>query len=94
MSLLLPIRSLKLTNDSLIMILYRILIGDRHSLKVYASLVPIVGGVAVATLTEVSFDVIGLLSALAATAGFSLMNIFSKKGEQHFLLKFVLESPT
>ncbi len=64
------------------LILHRVLTGDRHSLKVYASLIPIVGGVAIATLTEVSFDIIGLMAALMATAGFSLMNIFSKKGNK------------
>ena len=58
----------------------RVLTGDRQSTKTYASLVPIMGGVAIATLTEVSFDMTGLLAALLATAGFSLMNIFSKKG--------------
>jgi len=52
------------------LILHRVLTGDRHSLKVYASLIPIVGGVAIATLTEVSFDIIGLMAALMATAGF------------------------
>jgi len=57
----------------------RFMLGERHSSSLYISLLPIVFGVAVATVTELSFDVIGLGSALIATAGFSLMNIFSKR---------------
>jgi len=57
----------------------RFLLGERHSYSLYLSLFPIVLGVATATVTELSFDVIGLGSALIATAGFSLMNVYSKR---------------
>lgn len=59
-------------------ILSRVAFGIRHSWTVYFSLLPIVLGVAVATVTEISFDMIGLLSALCATGGFAIITIFSK----------------
>ena len=60
-------------------LLSRVVLGVKHSGTVYLSLLPIVAGVAVATVTEISFDIIGLISALGATGGFAVITIFSKK---------------
>lgn len=60
-------------------LLTRLVFGVRHSWVVYFSLLPIVLGVAIATVTEISFDIVGLLSALMATAGFAIITVYSKK---------------
>ncbi|CAG0913402.1 unnamed protein product [Notodromas monacha] len=56
-----------------------LLLGERHPKKVYLSLAPIVLGVVMATVTEASFNYGGLASAILATIGFSLQNIYSKR---------------
>ncbi|KAL5201986.1 hypothetical protein ABZP36_012938 [Zizania latifolia] len=54
-------------------------LGETPSFLVLGSLVPIVGGVVLASMTEVSFNWIGFWSAMASNVTNQSRNVFSKK---------------
>ncbi|KAG6412810.1 hypothetical protein SASPL_125500 [Salvia splendens] len=60
-------------------LLSAIFFGEMPSLWVVSSLVPIVGGVALASCTEVSFNWIGFGTAMASNLTNQTRNVFSKK---------------
>lgn len=59
--------------------LTRIILGDSYSWAIYASLIPIVGGVLLTTASMVEFNLVGLIAALSSTLSLSIQSIFSKK---------------
>lgn len=58
----------------------RLLLGETFPVPVYLSLVPIIGGCALAAVTELNFNMIGFMGAMISNLAFVFRNIFSKKG--------------
>ncbi|PON84866.1 Triose phosphate/phosphoenolpyruvate translocator [Trema orientale] len=58
----------------------RFLLGEMFPVPVYMSLVPIIGGCALAAVTELNFNMIGFMGAMISNLAFVFRNIFSKKG--------------
>ncbi|URE26709.1 Triose phosphate phosphate translocator, non-green [Musa troglodytarum] len=60
-------------------LLSALFLGEMPSIWVIVSLLPIVGGVALASLTEASFNWAGFWSAMASNVTFQSRNVLSKK---------------
>lgn len=72
-------QTIKGTMPIFTILISRVVLGERQSGKVYLSLLPIVCGVAIASLTEIRFDTVGLLAALFSTCTFAWLNVLAKK---------------
>lgn len=58
----------------------RFILGESFPLPVYLSLIPIIGGCALAAATELNFNMTGFMGAMISNLAFVFRNIFSKKG--------------
>uniref|UniRef100_A0A6V7QUH9 Sugar phosphate transporter domain-containing protein n=1 Tax=Ananas comosus var. bracteatus TaxID=296719 RepID=A0A6V7QUH9_ANACO len=58
----------------------RFLLGETFPVPVYLSLIPIIGGCALAAVTELNFNMIGFMGAMISNVAFVFRNIFSKRG--------------
>ncbi|XP_049985991.1 solute carrier family 35 member E2B isoform X4 [Alexandromys fortis] len=60
-------------------IMSRMILGEYTGLLVNLSLIPVMGGLALCTATEMSFNVLGFSAALSTNIMDCLQNVFSKK---------------
>lgn len=58
----------------------RFLLGETFPVPVYLSLIPIIGGCALAAVTELNFNMVGFMGAMISNLAFVFRNIFSKRG--------------
>ena len=71
--------TVKATMPVFTVFLSKIFLKESHSNLVHLTLVPIVGGVLMATVSDIVVDSLGILNALVSTGAFTLQNIYSKK---------------
>eukprot|EP00127_Corallochytrium_limacisporum_P003991 Clim_evm40s156 gene=Clim_evmTU40s156 len=57
----------------------RVVLGEMQTTGVYLSLLPIIGGVLIATVSEIEFNIVGMLAALFSIIIIALQNVYSKK---------------
>lgn len=69
----------KATMPVFTVLISRIILRERQSYIVYISLIPIIFGVILATLTEIQFDALGLALSLFSTFIFAYLNVLVKK---------------
>uniref|UniRef100_A0A914CXW0 Sugar phosphate transporter domain-containing protein n=1 Tax=Acrobeloides nanus TaxID=290746 RepID=A0A914CXW0_9BILA len=72
-------QTVKATMPIFTVIVSRIMLGEKQPFKIYLSLVPIIFGVLLASMTETAFDSAGLFWALFSTCLYSFMNVLAKK---------------
>lgn len=72
-------RLVKATMPVFTVLISRIILHERQSNRVYLSLVPVIVGVFIASVTEIQFDLNGLLCSLFSTSLFAGLNVLAKK---------------
>ncbi|VDM39223.1 unnamed protein product [Toxocara canis] len=76
--------TVKATMPLFAVVFARLVLNDRQTILVYLSLVPIMAGVLIASLTELSFNMAGLISALMSTSTYALLNVFVKRASSFY----------
>lgn len=70
--------SIKASAPIFAVVLSRLFLNEIHDTSVYLSLIPIIGGVALATATELSFEIVGFVTAFLSTFISVCQTIYSK----------------
>ncbi|CAD5215133.1 unnamed protein product [Bursaphelenchus xylophilus] len=72
-------QTVKATMPVFTVVISRYILSEVQSKRVYLSLLPIICGVFVASVTELQFNSMGLFSSLFSTAVFACLNVLAKK---------------